>query len=95
VRRAVDAALHYHVFAAQAAAVYDERGDLAAIGREAVATDCEPLRVLIARNAARLGMNGKDAGLVGLFAATEGGPALRECASEKIAEAEARARAPR
>lgn len=95
VRRAIVAAVHYHEFAAFAGAVYEERGDLALIGRDPVIVECRALSEQISRDATRLRMNPTDPSVAGLFAATEGAPPLRACAGEKIAEAESRARAPR
>jgi hypothetical protein len=95
VRRAITTAVHYHEFAAFAGAVYEERGDLALIGRDPVIVECRALSEQISRDATRLRMNPADPSVAGLFAATEGAPPLRACAGEKIGEAESRARAPR
>jgi hypothetical protein len=92
VRAAIVTALRYHEVAALAGATYDERGDLAAIGREPLVAECRPLRELIAQDAARLRLNPDDPTVIGLFVATEGAPSLRTCAGDKIAEAEGLAR---
>ena len=94
-RSAIDAAVDYHAFAVLAETLYAERGDLSAIGRGALAAKCRPLSELISRDAMQLRFNPADPSVVGLFVATEGAAALRTCAGEKIAEAEARARAVR
>lgn len=95
VRRALAVALQYHALAAQAASVYAARGDLTSIPVEPLLTDCRPLGEFIARDAAQLKLNPASPAVAGLLVATEGGPLLRECAGEKIAEAESLARAPR
>ena len=92
VRAAMVTALRYHEVAALAGATYEERGDLAAIGREPLVAECRPLRELIAQDAARLRLNPDDPTVIGLFVATEGAPFLRTCAGDKIAEAEGLAR---
>jgi hypothetical protein len=92
VRAAMVTALRYHEFAAFAGATYDERGDLASIGREPLVAECRPLRELIAQDAARLRLNPDDPTVIGLFVATEGASFLRTCAGDKIAEAEGLAR---
>jgi hypothetical protein len=95
VRGALAAALQYHAIAAQAASVYAARGDFASIPIEPLMTDCRPLGEFIARDAAQLKLNPASPAVAGLLIATEGGPLLRECAGERIAEAESLARAPR
>lgn len=95
VRQAVGSAIHYHAFAAFAGTVYDARGDLASVGRNPLIAECRQLAELIAGEARRLGLNPANPVVVGLIAASEGAPALRACASEKISEAETRARAGR
>jgi hypothetical protein len=92
VRAAMVTALRYHEVAALAGATYDERGDLAAIGREPLVATCRPLRELIAQDATRLRLNPDDPTVIGLFVATEGASSLRTCAGDKIAEAEGLAR---
>jgi len=92
VRAAMVTALRYHEVAALAAATYDERGDLAAIGREPLVAECRPLRELITQDAARLRLNPDNPTVIGLFVATEGASSLRACAGDKIAEAEGLAR---
>jgi hypothetical protein len=95
VRDAIGAAVRLHAFAARARMTYERQDDLTAIGRDPVVAECRPLTDLVARDAAGLRLNPSDPAIVGLFAATEGAPALRACAGEQIAEAERRARAPR
>ena len=94
VRQALDAALHYHAVAAHAEAVYASRGELASIRLDPTLRDCRPLGEVIARDTGQLRLDPESPGVVGLLVATEGGPALRECAGAKIAEAEALARGP-
>lgn len=91
-RRAIGTAIRYHAFAALAGTVYDAKGDLASVGRDPLIAECRQLAELVAGEAARLGLNPIDPVVVGLIAASEGPPALRACASEKITEAETRAR---
>ena len=95
VRSAIVTAVGYHAFAARARTVYETRGDLAAIGRDAIVAECDALRTQIAREADALRLDSANPTVIGLLAATEGTPALRACAAEKLAEAEALARAPR
>jgi hypothetical protein len=95
VLKAIGAALRYHAFAALAGTVYAARGDLAALGRDPVVTECRSLTELITRDAEQIRLNPSDPGVAGLFVATEGSPALRMCAGEQIAEAERQAGAPR
>lgn len=95
VRNAIGAAVRYHAFAAFAGTVYESRGDLAAIGQDPVVIECGSLTDLVARDAKELGLNPSDPTVVGLLAATEGAPALRECAADEIDKAALRARAPR
>jgi hypothetical protein len=92
VRAAMVTALRYHEVAALAVATYDERGDLAAIGREPLVAECRPLRELITQDATRLRLNPDNPTVIGLFVATEGASSLRACAGDKIAEAEGLAR---
>jgi len=92
VRAAMVTALRYHEVAALAVATYDERGDLAAIGREPLVAECRPLRELITQDATRLQLNPDNPTVIGLFVATEGASSLRACAGDKIAEAEGLAR---
>ena len=95
VRQAIGSAIRYHAFAALAGTVYEARGDLASVGRDAVIAECRRLGELITREAGRLGLNPVDPVVVGLIAASEGASALRACASDRIAEAETRARSGR
>jgi len=95
VRTAIGSAIRYHAFAASAGAVYEARGDLASVGRDPVIAECPALAELTRREAGRLGFDPKDPVVVGLIAASEGASALRACASEKLTEAETRARAGR
>jgi len=95
VRTAIGSAIRYHAFAAFAGAVYEARGDLASVGRDPVIAECPALAELTRREAGRLGFDPKDPVVVGLIAASEGASALRACASEKLTEAETRARAGR
>lgn len=92
VRNAIGSAIRYHAFAAFAGVVYEARGDLASVGRDPVITECRGLAELTAREAERLKLDPKDPAVVGLIAASEGASALRACASEKLTEAETRAR---
>lgn len=92
VRNAIGSAIRYHAFAAFAGVVYEARGDLASVGRDPVIAECRALAELIGREAERLKFNPADPVVVGLIAASEGASALRACASEKLTEAETRAR---
>jgi hypothetical protein len=95
VRSAIAAAVDYHALAALAGTIYERRGDLAVIGRDAVVTECRALGEQITREAEQLKLNPSNPALIGLLTATEGAMSLRVCAGEKIAEAEALAKAPR
>jgi len=95
VRSAISAAVDYHAFAALAETIYERRGDLAEIGRDAVVTECRALSERIVREAETLKLNAANPSLIGLLTATEGAAPLRSCAGDKIAEAESLARAPR
>lgn len=92
---AIGAAIRYHAFAARAGAVFEAQGDLAAIGRDAVVTECRPLTELIRREAERARLDPKNPAVAGLITVAGGAPALRTCAGEQIAEAERQARASR
>lgn len=92
---AIGAAIRYHALAAQAGAVYEAQGDLAAVGRDAVVTECRPLTELIRREAERARLDPKNPAVAGLITVAGGAPALRTCAGEQIAEAERQARASR
>lgn len=91
-RQAMRTAIRYHAFAALAGTVYDAKGDLASVGQDPLIAECRQLAELVAGEATRLGLNPTDPVVVGLIAASEGPAALRACASEKITEAETRAR---
>ena len=95
VRGAIAAAVDYHALAALAGTIYERRGDLEVIGRDAVVTECRALSEQITREAAQLKLNPSNPALIGLLTATEGATPLRACAGEKIAEAESLAKAPR
>ena len=95
VRSAIAAAVDYHALAALAETIYERRGDLEVIGRDAVVTECRALSEQITREAEQLKLNASNPALIGLLTATEGATPLRACAGEKIAEAESLAKAPR
>ena len=95
VRSAIAAAVDYHALAALAGTIYERRGDLEVIGRDAVVTECRALSEKITREAEQLKLNPSNPALIGLLTATEGATPLRACAGEKIAEAESLAKAPR
>jgi hypothetical protein len=92
---AIGTAIRYHALAAQAGAVYEAQGDLAAVGRDAVVTECRPLTELIRREAERARLDPKNPAVAGLITVAGGAPALRTCAGEQVAEAERQARASR
>jgi hypothetical protein len=95
VRSAMAAAVDYHALAALAGTIYERRGDLEVIGRDAVVTECRALSEQITREAEQLKLNPSSPALIGLLTATEGATPLRACAGDKIAEAESLAKAPR